>query len=385
MPARALGSGAGPSNRPLSPGRGAAVFGSSERARANRAASTRAVGTNARANRLHLANIMHNEALVSVVRTLAPNAMARLNMAMRRTLTKSEAWAGLWACKSPAQAVRLARNDRRYVKATGHPILEAHGLGWEWKSASYTTNAYNLGKNDLLAWARAMGCQWSVTVRNAVAFMKVPYGVQDTGEGAFEKCLHLQEIHFPLSMHTIGENACKSCSFLKTVLMDVADGHSGITWPTLDIGAGAFEDCTFLEKVVFSPRLTTIQESAFLSCASLKKIDVAATKLAWIGTRAFGDTGLTGSVVFPPTLARIETGAFAGCEQLRTVVFKDNIPKIVFNSDEEDYVVEYVFDRHVMIQLRRLSLHKRTLLQNPTHVVVWLKETEGAFRVMRRL
>lgn len=127
-------------------------------------------------------------------------------------------------------------------------------------------------------------------------------GVTSIGNGAFEKCSELTEIHIPNSVKSIGINAFAECSGLKEI--EIPKGVELIK-------QGAFCYCRYLTSVTIPNTVTCIRSNAFWFCTRLQEVKISASVTA------------------------INSGAFAQCTQLSTIYFKGDAP--AFNAiDEED-------------------------------------------------
>lgn len=72
--------------------------------------------------------------------------------------------------------------------------------------------------------------------------IKLPQGITDIRDYAFNHCSSLTSIDFPVALNTIGNYAFFGCSLLKSI--EIPSGVTGI-------GAGAFGDCSSLSTATF--------------------------------------------------------------------------------------------------------------------------------------
>ena len=72
--------------------------------------------------------------------------------------------------------------------------------------------------------------------------LKLPQGITDISDHAFNHCSSLTSIDFPVALNTIGNYAFFGCSSLKSI--EIPSGVTGI-------GAGAFGDCSSLSTATF--------------------------------------------------------------------------------------------------------------------------------------
>ena len=110
------------------------------------------------------------------------------------------------------------------------------------------------------------------TFYNCTNFKKVafeePSSLVEIGSGAFFECSKIEEIKLPASLETLGENAFQGCSGMRKVTLSP-------NMTTID--PGTFSDCSSLTSVEGMHSITTIREGAFSGCSSLQSIDVNAT------------------------------------------------------------------------------------------------------------
>lgn len=93
--------------------------------------------------------------------------------------------------------------------------------------------------------------------------------------GAFMECSSLREIYIPSGVTEIGAGAFYKCTALKKVIFEANSQLSTIGGGFYDKGpayAGAFAFCSSLEDIDLPHTITTIFNSAFYGCSSLKLI-----------------------------------------------------------------------------------------------------------------
>lgn len=120
---------------------------------------------------------------------------------------------------------------------------------------------------------------------------------------------------------TIGDWAFQSCSDLSQVMFSPE---------TMVIGEGAFSDCTQLRQIILPENLVSIGANAFRGCKSLKEIIIYG-KLKTIGSQAFMNCHSLERVVFPKSIESIGDHAFANCASLYEVDFQGR--DIAFKRD----------------------------------------------------
>ena len=127
---------------------------------------------------------------------------------------------------------------------------------------------------------------------------------------AFAACT-IEKIKIPNSVTSLGQSAFVSCSSLKEAIIS-----NGVTV----IPTACFHDCIKLETVQIGENCTEIGLQAFKNCWKLKTINLPNT-LTTIGKGAFQncDENLT-SITIPENVTSIGDSAFYDCEVLEEVI-----------------------------------------------------------------
>ncbi|MGI6173880.1 MAG: leucine-rich repeat protein [Christensenellales bacterium] len=211
--------------------------------------------------------------------------------------------------------------------------------------------------------------------------VRIPKGVTEIGESAFEDRINLKTVTIPNGVTKIGKNAFKNCANLTRISIPKGVTRIGdwaftscdrlarisVSESVTTIGKGAFasclrltrisvpgtvktiERCTFCEcpllaQVNIGNGVETIGKEAFYRCASLTDI-VLPNSVRVIGESAFWEcTGLS-SIAIPASVTKIEMDAFYGCPNLRVATvpkglanlgaaFPDGLPEILDLPDD---------------------------------------------------
>ncbi len=136
--------------------------------------------------------------------------------------------------------------------------------------------------------------------------------VTEIGLNAFYACKSVVSLTIPNTIESIGSNAFKNCSNLKSVIF--SDNSKLIK---LD---AVFNGCSSLEDIDFGKNsaLDVIEAQAFIGCSRIKNL-VLPERLTKIGTKAFyGCSGIE-SIKLPASLTTIETWAFENCSALKSI------------------------------------------------------------------
>ena len=93
----------------------------------------------------------------------------------------------------------------------------------------------------------------------------------------------------------------------------------------LEIGVGAFMECTSLKRVAIPSTMTSISGSGFSSCDKLEEVEMCNGHLnLYIGSHAFDSTKLTKFRV-PPLATTIVNGVFKCCGQMYSIEIPENV------------------------------------------------------------
>ena len=177
--------------------------------------------------------------------------------------------------------------------------------------------------------------------------------VTSIGAGAFKDCTEIDKITLPETITTIKENAFKGCTDLFK-----------ITFPesVKVIGDGAFQDCDSLSLFDFSEGLTAIGDHAFAGCRQIRSLDLPAS-LRSIGAHAFSGCEKLEQVALREGLESIGDGAFAlsvlpkltdfcipasvtfiGENAFGEVKYESDLDNIIFAVEKGSYGEKYVVE-----------------------------------------
>ena len=138
----------------------------------------------------------------------------------------------------------------------------------------------------------------------------VPGGVESIDPMAFEACVGLSGIEFPLSLTEIGDGAFEGCT-----------GLSGLDFGLRleRIGAEAFRGCTQLRSLTIPNSVRELGESAFFGCAALESLSLG-SGLEAVAACAFEGCGALRELNFSHGAGSVDRRAFYGCVALESVV-----------------------------------------------------------------
>lgn len=148
----------------------------------------------------------------------------------------------------------------------------------------------------------------SAFANTACQDISLPLSLTEIGEGAFENCTNLQKLNLPSKLKKIGSRAFKGCNIT---------GPLNIPNTVTEIGDGAFQNCSKLSgKLTLPANLNKIGSKAFENCNSFTGTLVIPNSVTEIGQDAFSDCSRFTGLSLPNNLRKIGYGAFARCINL---------------------------------------------------------------------
>lgn len=133
-------------------------------------------------------------------------------------------------------------------------------------------------------------------------------GLEEIGDGAFEKCYNIKKLPLPRTLKKIGSRAFKGCNIT---------GPLNIPNTVTEIGDGAFQNCSKLSgRLTLPANLKKIGSKTFQNCNSFTGTLVIPNSVTEIGQEAFSDCSRFTGLSLPNNLRKIEFGAFARCTNL---------------------------------------------------------------------
>jgi hypothetical protein len=167
------------------------------------------------------------------------------------------------------------------------------------------------------------------------------YEMHHIGDDAFRSCSALREVVLPRSITTVGNMAFMLCTSLTSVTLPNSLTHVGkcafkgctsLTTATLPnsltrVRGSAFSDCTSLTSVTLPNSLTHVDGGTFRGCTSLTSVTLP-NSLTHVGYCAFMDCTSLTSVTLPNSLTHVGYGAFVGCTSLPSVTLPNSLSHV---------------------------------------------------------
>ena len=157
----------------------------------------------------------------------------------------------------------------------------------------------------------------------AITTAVIPDNHVQIGEGAFEACSELEKLVVPAS--AVYEDSIIDDRCTKLIIAGPIGGGYNYEFGWTDVIPDyAFKEYGSLETIVLPDVITSIGEDAFYECSSLKEITLPAS-LQEIRTRAFCGCANLGTLVLPDGLKTIGDFAFSACTSLNKVTLPDSL------------------------------------------------------------
>lgn len=167
---------------------------------------------------------------------------------------------------------------------------------------------------------------------SSLTSVTVPDHVTSIGALCFNGCNALESVTIGSGVASIGEEAFTDCGALKTVTFaensNLKNVHEkafkdvAIVTATIPSVACSYIKNSALKTVTINGG-TSIPDSAFSSCSSLKSV-IIGDSVTSIGTFAFRDCTSLKSITIPADVTVIKESAFSGCRGLTNVTFAEN-------------------------------------------------------------
>lgn len=173
-------------------------------------------------------------------------------------------------------------------------------------------------------WLTDIALPESVTNIGAFAFNEceqltrcpLPSQLSVIGSSAFARCVNLQTVEIPHGVSKLGIMAFCGCLGLTDARL--GKGVTRIGWQT-------FSSCGCLTNIVFPDGLTEIGPHAFSRCVRLPDISLPGSVTSIGGGALYGCMRLSAATI-PASVTNVAASAFSDCPNLRVVRFEGDAP-----------------------------------------------------------
>lgn len=148
------------------------------------------------------------------------------------------------------------------------------------------------------------------------------YQVVEIGSGAFYNCSSLTGVIIPSTVTSVGASAFYGCGALKSVIIPAS---------VTSIGTSAFQGCGALEGVTIPVSVQSIGYRAFKNCIGLKSVSIPVS-ISKIEDETFYGCISLAEVNLPVTVKTIDSYAFYGCSALKTLNIPYGVEEIFNNA-----------------------------------------------------
>lgn len=161
----------------------------------------------------------------------------------------------------------------------------------------------------------------------------IPETVKKISRCAFDDASFLKKIIIPNGLKEIDDGAFRGCRFIKE--FEIPDSVTSI-------GQYVFRNCKSLELIKLPNSLRNIPDGTFEDCNQLETIQLP-TNVETIGKSAFKGCSQLKFNSFPNSIRKIDEYAFEGCSQLESISFSDSIREIGYHAFKGCLQLKYVF------------------------------------------
>ena len=175
---------------------------------------------------------------------------------------------------------------------------------------SYTVTPYNISAT-LAAIAEKGDTEATLIVINATndLISKIPEALK-----ANSGVLVNLDLSKSTELTSLPNSAFKNCTSLKKIVLP----------DNVSLGEKCFQDCTSLTSINIPEGITTIPKSCFSDCTSLTSITIP-DGVEFVEERAFSACYFLSKISIPSSIQEFYTGAFSSCNNLTTVDFRGTL------------------------------------------------------------
>ena len=160
--------------------------------------------------------------------------------------------------------------------------------------------------------------------RKAADPYTIPASVTSIGDDAFKNCSKLKSVTIPASVTSIGDDAFEDCSVLGSIIVAAENANyfsdeNGVLFNKDKTALIRYPQGKAAAPYTIPASVTTIGKSAFLD-SKLTSVDIP-TSVTTIGASAFKNCYGLASISIPASVTSIAEGTFGNCSSLTSVTF----------------------------------------------------------------
>ena len=236
----------------------------------------------------------------------------------------------------PDEKVRIAKGaipPNVTIKYSGRKMSSQEGVENE-NNLEFNGLYYKIDKESMTACLIKGYYQYSGDIRipNTITLDGISYSVTQIGENACKGCSGINSIVIPNTVTTIGKFAFYGCSNINTLTIPNS---------VKTIGDRAFYYCKGLTSIVLPDSITEICEGVFYGCQKIDNVTIpdGVTK---IGDRAFVSCSNLHSVIIPNSVTTIGDVAFVHCVSLESINIPNKNVKISRDAFPKNVRITYI-------------------------------------------
>jgi hypothetical protein len=201
----------------------------------------------------------------------------------------------------------------------------SQGSSFVWSGVTFTLDT-SLPNFSYTSTTTSIPATQLTQARTVLTGVTIGNSVLTIGANAFNGCTNLTSVTFtPTStLASIGQNAFQNCDGLTSIIIP-----DSVT----SIGTLAFQSCNNLTSVTLptNPSFTSIATSTFATCIKLTSVSIP-NSVTSIGDFAFTTCSMLTSVTIGNSVTSIGDQAFYLCTSLTSVIIPDSVTSISSNA-----------------------------------------------------
>lgn len=205
---------------------------------------------------------------------------------------------------------------------------------------------------------------------SGITSITLPDGLKNIGRYAFNYCIFLKTITIPDSVTNIGSGAFNNTEWYdnkpdKSVIyagkiaykykgempantkLVIKDGTKiiqeyaflgcnglveiNISDSVIEIGSGAFENCSNLNSIMIPNNLSEIKNNTFKGCSKLEEVKIG-ENVTSIGEYAFQECTNLKNINIPNSVKNIGSQAFEYCKSIEEIILPENLEEIAYRA-----------------------------------------------------